>query len=154
MGDDVSAYSGKRRPAHERMLTDIAEGRRDAVIVWHTDRLRRRPIELEQSADTCARAGVRDAVTLSGDVDLANDDGLLMARLLAAVAANESHSKSRRIARKSQERAEAGLPLGGTTAVCVTAMASPSGVVAPPAAIRSPSLALRPLASGPRARHR
>ena len=111
--DDMSAYSGKRRPAYERMLTDIAEVRRDAVIVWHMDRLHRRPIELEQFADTCARAGVRDVVTLSGDVDLANGDGLLMARLLAAVAANESHSKSRRIARKSQERAEAGLPMGG-----------------------------------------
>lgn len=111
--DDVSAWSGKRRPAYGRMLADIAEGRRDAVIVWHMDRLHRRPIELEQFADTCTRAGLRDVVTLSGDVDLAHGDGLLMARLLAAVAANESDAKRRRGARKAQEIAESGRPLMG-----------------------------------------
>lgn len=111
--DDVSAWSGKRRPAYERMLADIAEGRRDAVIVWHLDRLHRRPIELEQFADTCTRAGLRDVVTLSGDVDLAHGDGLLMARLMAAVAANESDAKRRRGVRKAQEIAESGRPMMG-----------------------------------------
>ncbi len=111
--DDVSAYSGKRRLAYERMLRDIAEGRRDAVVVWHMDRLHRRPIELEHFVSVCERAGVRDVVTLSGEVDLANGDGLLMARLLAAVAANESASKSRRLKRKAQEIAETGRPTMG-----------------------------------------
>lgn len=111
--DDVSAYSGKRRPAYDRMLADIEAGSRDAVLVWHMDRLHRRPLELEHFADVCARAGVRDVVTISGDVDLANGDGLLLARLLAAVAANESHAKSRRIARKAQEVAESGRPMMG-----------------------------------------
>ncbi len=117
--DDVSAYSGKARPAYERMLRDIAEGLRDAVIVWHMDRLHRRPIELEQFADTCAGAGVKDVITLHGDIDLANGDGLLMARLLAAVAANESDSKRRRLVRKAQESAEAGRPkTGGPRPYC------------------------------------
>lgn len=73
------------------------------MIVWHMDRLNRRPIELERFADTCTRAGVRDVVTLSGDIDLAKGDGLLMARLLSAVAANESDSKRRRGQRKAPE---------------------------------------------------
>ena len=111
--DDVSAYSGKSRPAYERMLTDIAEGRRDGVIVWHMDRLHRRPVELERFVETCSRSGVRDVVTISGTIDLVGGDGLLLARLLAAVAANESQSKSRRIARKAQEIAEAGRPMMG-----------------------------------------
>jgi len=111
--DDLSAYSGKKRPAYERMLTDLAEGRRDGVIVWHMDRLHRRPVELERFVDTCTRAGVRDVVTLSGDIDLAKGDGLLMARLLAAVAANESDSKKRRGARKALEIAQSGRPLMG-----------------------------------------
>lgn len=111
--DDVSAYSGKVRPAYERMLADLAEGRRDGVIVWHMDRLHRRPAELERFVDTCTRAGVRDVVTLSGDIDLAKGDGLLMARLLAAVAANESDSKRRRGARKALEIAQSGRPLMG-----------------------------------------
>ena len=115
--DDVSAYSGKKRPAYERMLLDLAEGRRDGVIVWHMDRHHRRPIELERFVDTCTRAGVRDVVTLSGDIDLAKGDGLLMARLLSAVAANESDSKRRRGQRKSLEVAQTGIPhMGGPRA--------------------------------------
>ncbi len=39
--DDISAYSGKLRPAYERMLSDIEGRRRDAVMVWHMDRLHR-----------------------------------------------------------------------------------------------------------------
>ncbi len=110
--DDVSAWSGKRRPAYERMLTDIAEGRRDAVIVWQTDRLHRRPIELEHFIDVCtsARVGV---VSPSGEFDMANGDGLLVLRMMAAVAANESDAKRRRGARKALEIAESGRPLMG-----------------------------------------
>jgi site-specific DNA recombinase len=112
--DDVSAYSGKIRPAYARMLTDLADGLRDAVIVWHLDRLHRRPIELEQFVATCTRAGVSDVVTLHGNFDLGSGDGLLVARLLSAVAANESDAKRRRGRRKMQEIAEAGKPhMGG-----------------------------------------
>lgn len=111
--DDLSAYNGKARPAYDRMLADIEAGTRDAVIVWHMDRLHRRPIELERFADVCTRAGVADVKTLHGDLDLGNGDGLLMARLLAAVAANESDGKSRRGRSKMRELAEAGAPHGG-----------------------------------------
>src|SRR5438094_659504 len=54
--DDVSAYSGKRRPEYRRMLADIAAGRIDAVLVWHQDRLHRHPKELEEFFETCDRA--------------------------------------------------------------------------------------------------
>lgn len=111
--DDVSAYSGKVRPAYERMLRDIADGLRDAVIVWHLDRLHRRPIELEQFVGTCTRAGLTDVVTLHGDIDLAKGDGLLMARIVGAVAANESDTKRRRAKRKALEIAESGRPFKG-----------------------------------------
>ncbi|WP_218938435.1 recombinase family protein [Modestobacter altitudinis] len=109
--DDVSAYSGKKRPAYARMLQDLSDGRRDAVVVWHMDRLHRRPIELEQFAATCTQAGVSDVVTLHGDMNLGSGDGLLVARLLAAVAANESDSKRRRGRRKMQELADTGSPI-------------------------------------------
>lgn len=111
--DDVSAYSGKARPAYRRMLDHIRSQERDAVIVWHLDRLHRRPIELEEFVQACAIGRVTDVVTLYGDVNLASGDGLLMARLLSAVAASESDAKSRRTRRKMQELAEAGLPHSG-----------------------------------------
>ncbi len=39
--NDKSAYSGKPRPAYERMLADLEAGRRDAVICVDLDRLTR-----------------------------------------------------------------------------------------------------------------
>ena len=44
--NDISAYSGKRRPEYARMLDDLEAGRRDAVLVYHLDRLHRQPREL------------------------------------------------------------------------------------------------------------
>ncbi len=113
--NDISAFSGKRRPRYEAMLADIAEGRRDAVLVYHADRLTRRPIELEQFLEVVTAAGVGHVrFVAGGDLDLGNGDGLLVLRMLAAVAANESASKSRRLRRKFEENAAAGLPHGGS----------------------------------------
>lgn len=111
--NDISAYRGKRREGYERMLEDIASGRRDAVVVYNTDRLTRRPIELEQFVGICETAGVRQFATVTADIDLGNDDGMFMARILAAVAAKESGRKSERLKRKARETAEAGKPNGG-----------------------------------------
>lgn len=111
--DDLSAYSGKARPSYNRMLEQIRSGERDAVIVWHVDRLTRRPIELEEFAQACAAGGVTDIVTLHGNMNLSSGDGLLMARFMAAGAAWESDNKSRRSRRKMLELAEAGKPHGG-----------------------------------------
>jgi site-specific DNA recombinase len=111
--NDISAYAGKRRPAYERMLEDIAAGQRDAVIVYNTDRLTRRPIELEQFTQICETAGVTQLVAATGDINLGNDDGMFMARMYAAIAAKESGRKSARLKRKAVETAEAGKPNGG-----------------------------------------
>ena len=112
--NDVSAYSGKRRPEYERMLADVRDGLRDAVIVYNMDRLTRRPIELEEFTAVCERAGLRYVATATADVDLGSDDGLFMARITAAVAAKESARKSERVRRKMQQNAELGKPGGGS----------------------------------------
>jgi len=52
--DDVSAYSGKHRPAYRRMLEDIRDSRIDAVVVWNLDRLHRHPRN-SKSSSRCAR---------------------------------------------------------------------------------------------------
>jgi DNA invertase Pin-like site-specific DNA recombinase len=112
--NDVSASTGKRRPAYERMLDDVRDGYRDAVIVYHLDRLTRRPIELEHFVDVMTAAGVKQVKFVSGgDLDVGNGDGLLVMRVQAAVAANETATKSRRVTRKMDEIAAAGRPHGG-----------------------------------------
>lgn len=114
--NDLSAYSGKKaRPAYQRMLTDLAEGTRDAVVAYHVDRLTRRPIELEQFLETVTAAGVRHIRFVSGgELDPGNGDGLLVIRMLSAVAASESATKSRRVRRKLDEVAASGRPHGGS----------------------------------------
>lgn len=106
--DDISAYSGKRRPSYERMLDDLRAGRVDAILAWHMDRLYRRPLDLEELIAICQKVGVTDLRTVSGSFDLGTGDGMLVARMLAAVAANESDSKRRRGKRKALEIAETG----------------------------------------------
>lgn len=113
--NDISAYSGKHRPDYERLLADIESGMVDALVCYHADRLTRRPIELERFVEVAARAGLVGVRFVSGgEFDVTNGDGLLMLRLLAAVAANESASKSRRVSRRLLENAEAGRPHGGS----------------------------------------
>jgi len=40
--NDISAYTGKVRPAYRRMLTAVADGEVDVIVSWATDRLYRR----------------------------------------------------------------------------------------------------------------
>ncbi|MGL6234930.1 MAG: recombinase family protein [Segniliparus sp.] len=110
--NDVSAYSGKERPAYAQMISDLEAGFRDAVIVYNLDRLHRRPSELEEFVTLCESAGVRDVATVTADIDLGNDDGLFMARIFAAFAAKESGRKSARMKRKWEQTAAAGQPGG------------------------------------------
>jgi len=58
VNNDISAYSGKPRPAYARMIADVTAGLRDAVPVYNLDRLHRRPVELEEFV-TCVRRPVR-----------------------------------------------------------------------------------------------
>lgn len=112
--NDVSAYSRRRRPEYERMLEAMRERRLDGVVVYHLDRLTRRPKELEEFVEICDAAGIKNLATVAGDVNIGTGDGLLVARIQAAVAANESASKSRRLRSRYRQDAEAGLPHGGS----------------------------------------
>ncbi|MCH7584922.1 MAG: recombinase family protein [Acidobacteria bacterium] len=111
--NDLSAYRGQPRPAYQRLLEDIKQGRINAVVVWHLDRLHRHPKELEQFFEVCDAAGVADLASVTGDVDLSTTDGRFHARILGAMAHKESDDKSRRIRRKAEELAREGKVGGG-----------------------------------------
>jgi site-specific DNA recombinase len=110
--NDISAYSGKRRPAYERLVEDLRQGVRDGVLVYHADRLTRRPMQLEQFLQVIDRAGVKHVRFVTGDTDIFSGDGLAMLRVQSAFAAKESADKSRRVTRKMRDNAERGLPHG------------------------------------------
>ena len=102
--NDISAYSGKPRPAYQDMI-----GTRPAAIVaWNLDRLLRQPRDLEHLIDL----GI-PIITAQGDLDLTTHDGQLHARILAAVAKKSSDDTSRRVSRAMRDRAEQGWYNGG-----------------------------------------
>jgi site-specific DNA recombinase len=98
--NDVSAYSGRRRPEYRRLLTDIKAGRIDGVGVWHLDPLHRSPRELEDFFAIVDEAGVTHVATVTGDHNLGTNEGRLQARLLGSVARFESDHKRDRIKRE------------------------------------------------------
>lgn len=111
--NDLSAANGKPRPGYTALLEAISEGSIDAVVVWDLDRLHRRPIELEEFFAACDKGGVRHLASVGGDVDLATGEGLMIARIKGAVAAEEVRKIRERTRRKKLEIAEAGRPSGG-----------------------------------------
>jgi site-specific DNA recombinase len=112
--NDVSAYSGKPRPAWLRLVEDIKAGTVDAVAVWHVDRLTRSPRELEDVIDLADRHGLALA-TVTGEVDLATPTGRMVARILGATARQEAEHKAERQKRQRRQAAEAGKISGGGT---------------------------------------
>lgn len=112
--NDISAFTdGRERPEFSRMIADIEAGRVGAVVVYHQDRLTRRPGEFERFVEVCQRHGVDQLVTVTSDISFGNDNGMLVARITAAVAANESARKRARILRKIEQNVAAGKPNGG-----------------------------------------
>lgn len=110
--NDLSAYSGSPRPAYQTLCRDIEDGRVDAVLCVDLDRLTRRPVELEVFIDLADRHGIALA-NASGDTDLSTSDGRFRARIMGAVARQESEKKSERIRREREQLALAGKPTPG-----------------------------------------
>lgn len=112
--NDMSAYSGKPRKQYQRMLDAIREGRIDAVLAWHTDRLHRSPVELEEYITACN--GGRDVPTecaKAGKIDLSTASGRAFARNLGNWARYESEHKSERIQAEKAQALSRGEWTGG-----------------------------------------
>ncbi len=87
--NDFSAYSGKPRPGYRALLADLEAGRVDAVLAWHSDRLHRSPVELEEYIAVCDTRSAPTHCVKAGPLDLATPSGRLVARQLGAVARYE-----------------------------------------------------------------
>jgi site-specific DNA recombinase len=114
--NDLSAYSGRRRPAYERLLAetraDLAAGQPAAIVAWDADRLTRRPVEAEGLIDLAEREGALLG-TVTGEYDLASASGRLHFRIRGAIARHESEHKAERVALWHDQRAQAGQWHGG-----------------------------------------
>ncbi|USQ75325.1 recombinase family protein [Ornithinimicrobium cryptoxanthini] len=109
--NDVSATRSKVRPAYTRMMQDVERGVIKAVAVWDVDRLTRTPRELEDVIDHADRLGLKLA-SVGGDIDLATEQGRMMARMKGTVARYEVEQQRRRLKAKHQELAANGAHIG------------------------------------------
>ena len=112
--NDLSAYSGKRRPRYRAMLEAIRAGRVDAVIAWHNDRLHRSPTELEEYIVACEPRSVPTHCVKAGPLDLTTANGRMTARITGAVTRGEVEHMSERIcAQKARATADGKWTGGG-----------------------------------------
>src|SRR5882757_7929078 len=86
--NDVSAYRGVRR-GYQELLADLRAEVGHVVVAWHSDRLHRSPIELEEFIGICEAHGVTVQTVRAGEVDLSTPSGRAVARTLGAWARHE-----------------------------------------------------------------
>src|ERR1700681_491160 len=111
--NDLSAYSGKVRPAYQRLLEDIRAGAVNAVVTWHPDRLHRSTRELLDFIDVVHPMGCTVETVQAGDLNLFTASGEAVAVTLSAWSRYESRQKSDRLKAKHRELAAAGKDGGG-----------------------------------------
>lgn len=111
--NDISAYTGKRRPAWEQLLAAATAGTIDAVIVWEQSRLTRTPAELEAYMHVCEPRSIPTYTVNAGTLDLTTDQGRMIARIVGATNRYEVDQLRGRVKRGMRARAGAGKPVGG-----------------------------------------
>lgn len=107
MDNDTSAFLNKSRPGYEALMARVRLAP-TRLIVWHVDRLYRRPRELEDLIDLVEANPITIEAVMGGGFDLNTHEGRLMARQLVAIASYESGHKADRIRRANRQKAERG----------------------------------------------
>lgn len=111
--NDLSAYSGKPRPGYQRMLDDLRVGSFGTVLAWHTDRLHRSPVELEEYIDVCEPRGIQTRTVKAGHLDLSTATGRMIARQLGVQARYEVERMIERQRRAREQKVQRGEYCGG-----------------------------------------
>lgn len=111
--NDISAYSGKRRPAYEKLLALIDGREVEVVIAWHTDRLHRRLRDLLDYLDAVEKSGTKTVTVKAGDIDLSTAQGITNAQLGAVVAESYVRGNTEKLQRAKLQAAKDGKFMGG-----------------------------------------
>lgn len=110
--NDISAFKNKHRPSYEQLMERVRTGP-TRIVVWHVDRLYRKPRELEDLIDLVESHPIKIEAVKGGAFDLNTHEGRLMARQLVAIASYESGHKADRIQRANLQKAKRGEWHGG-----------------------------------------
>lgn len=96
---DVSAYSGRRRPAFERLLASL--DRYDVIVFWRLDRVARSTVEFGKILEACDKTSTA-LVSATEPFDTSTPIGEAMAWIVMVFAQLESRTIGLRV-RSSQE---------------------------------------------------
>lgn len=108
----ASSYSRKARAEYIKMTQAIGSGTFDTVVVWDTDRLTRKPREIEDWIDWTTAKRVK-LVSVLEQIDTSTEAGRLYLRMKGNVAAHESEHKSTRIKARNVAEIAKGRPVSG-----------------------------------------
>lgn len=108
--NDTSATRSKPRPEFVKLLEDTRAGKFQTILAWHTDRMYRRPRDLQDLTDALKVHDVAVHTVKAGALDLSTATGRLQAGIYAQIAQHEVELKGERQARKEEELAKAGRP--------------------------------------------
>ncbi len=111
--DDLSAYSGKRRPAWDRLLADMQSMAIDAVVALHPDRFARNLRDLEDLIEAVESSSCLIKTVHFDHYDLSTRSGRMIARVISVVAREESEAKAERYSDKHADLARLGRWKGG-----------------------------------------
>lgn len=111
--NNISAASGKDRPAYRHMLEAIKSGQIDTVIAWNIDRLYRRMRELEDYIDLSERFGIRTETCVAGSFDINTPMGKAMVRSAITFASLEVDQSALRVKTAKLHQAKQGKFSGG-----------------------------------------
>lgn len=96
--DDLSAYSGRDRPAFEQLLSAARSGRVQGIVAWDADRLTRNPdVDNARIIELAEVYGIQLA-TVTGEYDLGSSSGRMAFRIAGALARRESEHRGERVA--------------------------------------------------------
>lgn len=113
--DEVSAYSGKRRPAWDEVERLALTGQIDGILAYAQDRIHRRAVEMLSfiGAVNNAGHGLMLHFVRGTDLDFRSAQGRLVAGVLSVFAGAEVEQLTQRVVDEKAESAEAGRWHGG-----------------------------------------
>lgn len=111
--NDLSAFSGVRRPDYEAMMAAAARGEFDVIVLYQTSRLWRTRSERAAGIKILQAAGISVVATKGPSLDMSTAYGRAMAGLLGEFDTMESEVKSERQQLAYQAQRDAGIRHAG-----------------------------------------
>jgi site-specific DNA recombinase len=106
--NDLSAYSGKTRPAYEALMDAMRRGQITRIVAYHQSRLWRNNPERHRALEELGKRKVPVHLVRGIDIDFTDQMGTMVANIMGEFDAMESAVKAERVARAALGRAEQG----------------------------------------------